>query len=800
MFTPHVVSGLTAVGGRPRVIIRPGYKASPDKNFINESIINDGACNDWAPWRGGDMTPNTRWYHWLIPTTYFRSRGRDKDLDYFQILSKEEEEAERTKAYDDARTKAAVKEAIERAIREAEEAARLEEERKRARLRQLYGDVDSGHCADSPGWMERGDCMCTVTWRMPGRFPHSFCENIHLLTRGYDGLLSPKCSPDNRPCWVVQPDPEDPSTRLCWRRKYNDLAKRYEYVADTWQPQVEGQESEYHDHSDEVTAESYSGSFSEYLEPPGTPQYPDLMQQEEETFTCSRKPPWLQHVQRFFRAEELASPAVPASQFITKTGTILGTFSSNFFAVPYYDVIQRRFKYTEGTLDWCNLKMKFKYKAPPPTPVAPKYKPPVKKPLVMPTIKSPVAPIVHTDYKPDYYRPFYRPPEPVRFPVAPEPIIEKAPPVNRQLFQTPRFTVFPRSPEIPEIVDTPCPAPKKWAGRKVTRTRRVRKDDDGEYLPSSESDSEEEVLEFKATPATPVPKKKKKKKKKRRRLRRNSDPTYRQHGVRENNRIEKGDLAMMHQEEAWDDSEDEDEEPPKAPKAIRKPAGKGKQNMNFPPVNNKRGITVAKSVGHKVEMGNSDPKPIVPPTPQKRVMFVQPKIAAPHPINVQRRRGSDDGAYKPFQDPEEARIERQDVRDMEKQVDRGSKEQPKATNYEEKKEEKLKKPVAIATKPTKLEPKIERPKPVPKFMQPLSKLLPKPLAESKLEPKLDLKPQLDFKPEPESKSELDLEPELKAKPGPETDELAAKKRPTSTRRRRVADEDRAFQPGRRFVF
>ncbi|EPS41696.1 hypothetical protein H072_4387 [Dactylellina haptotyla CBS 200.50] len=698
-----------AAARNPNAISRPGLKSSLDKNIINQDIAN----NNWAPWCSGDQTPpNTNWYDWLVPDTILRHKRREED--HCAPL-----------APDISQSGIGVP---------TKDVARNKEEEKREELRKKYGDVDYGHCAEAKDWMEIGSCMCTITWRMPGRFPLAYCQtapNMRPGRRREPESYRP-LPPDTRPCWMVQPNPEDPVTRLCWKRNYNMQSKRYEYTAEPWEPSTEKRAPQFG--NDNCRDSNYCYENSDL---PGIHNTTAAIKNSEEPFTpCSKKPPWLQHVQKFVRAEEIAQPTPPPSEFVTKSGTLLGKLSEAFFSVPFYDVEHRRFRYTNGTEDMSKLKLHFNSKAPLPKP-APrlqKPKPPVKRPLVMPKVKSPPMTVVHPDYKPDYYKPFYDPCRPL-IPITPKPAPQPKPTTKWSWFQIPRFTIFPRSPAVPGMNDSPCPPPREKTRRKVRRTRRLKRDD-GEYLSSgdSESDGEEKLVDMRSLPEILAAPKKKHKK---RRRPKNSDPTYRQHGVREDNRIEKGDLEMMRKSQVKDRNgcPDEEEEDPEKEKAKTKQTVKRIQGQAPPGAINGRETRPATRPAtnelHTELGGNSN---AVAAPPKKKVTF------APLPSRVRKRKDDDDSEYIPSPDHEKERQERKDVRYMGNRVDTG------------------------------------------------------PFVEDEEEMRVEHQPKPIKQPMPIQPARTQVEPDPK--------DAGTPKSRAAARRKKIADEDRAFQPGRssKFVF
>ncbi|KAF3934141.1 hypothetical protein ABW20_dc0101153 [Dactylellina cionopaga] len=631
-----------------KVLIRPGLKSDPDRNIINNNNNNhhdDIVDSNRAPWRQGGMTPQgTSWYEWLIPET-IRRRRNEQDLFDHPVLDDEGKlNIPGKNQYGDA------------VLGFRDEECRTEEER-RSELIELYGDVDSGHCADSQHWKEDSACMCSITTRMPGRYPHAFCETtqrgflvrtIHDMNHECLDLEEEELGGDGIPCWLFQPVSEEPATRLCWERNYNSQLKRHEYVAKERRGEpaastvastpaasvvglaVAPQQLEYVANDDDYENDGKEFSSLDI----GTPEcnIPQNVscERHEEPFTCSRKPPWLQHVRRFVRAEELEAPPSPSSDFVSKTGRMIGRFDPEFFKVPYYDAEYRGFRYTDGTTDMSKLRLKFNLNAPPPKPVVPrKEKPLVKRLMAIPKVDEP---IVHPNFKPDPGKQWHFP-EVIKVLERPRQSSFIRPPIEK-----PRYVVFPHSPEEPD--DTPCPPPRRWLGRPVPKTRRVKSEFDGGYLPSESPQSEEDIgmLEKTKLSLPGVPKKKHRK-----RRRKNSDPTYKQHGVRENNKIEKEDLKKMQKEKVGYSDEADEFETPKKPviKGIRK---------------------------HFTRKGKVE---------KKKVTFLEPshKIA-PHPNKGRLRRGSNDGEYVLFRNREEEERERQDIRNMKTQVDRNAEGDP----------------------------------------------------------------------------------------------------------------------------
>ncbi|KAF3143045.1 hypothetical protein TWF569_007448 [Orbilia oligospora] len=591
-----------------------------------------------SPWGYGSMTPPNRWYDRFVPKSIKRTQV-SKNL---EANNPEEMEAQN----------------------ESEREAEIE---RREFLKKEYGDIDCGHCSASEEWAERGTCMCTLTWRLPGRFPRSFCETICdgiVVRTGMEippvespPVESPKeeeRSPE--PCWEVKPDPSELETRLCWVKQYNPRSQRYEYVAKPWRPPEEGDEDEAHDYCHETLGQNGMYRYEnrpehEYVPGSSTPRR--AREEVRSPFSCGRKPPWLQHVHRFVRAEELDSPPPPASQFISKNGTILGKFSEGYFKIPYYDPECRKFRYAEPrTIDMRNLKLDFRSTAPPPKPVAPR-RPKMlpKRPLVMAQRKEPVQIRV-----PKYdLTPRYEPP-PIRIPVRPKPKPKSTPkPRIENPYHSPRFVVFP--PSSKNCQDgTPCPPPRK---PKVTL-----KDDDKEYQPTGDEESEEREVESPSHP--PVPKKTVKQK------RRNSDPTYKQHGVRENNKIEKSDLQQMKNEEVV--SGGQSKEKPSAPRPVKpKPDFKPKSILK----NGKRENTepiLSKNKWHNV--GEVPSK--VSKSKEKKGGSQQNDLSHPE-TPAPKEKASKDGEYIPVRDHEEERRERLDILDMKNQV---GKEAEKETRSE----------------------------------------------------------------------------------------------------------------------
>ncbi|KAF3276584.1 hypothetical protein TWF970_006177 [Orbilia oligospora] len=529
-------------------------------------------------WRYGSITPPNRWYDRFVPKSIKRTQV-SKNL-----------EANKSKEME--------------AQIESEREAEIE---RREFLKKEYGDVDCGHCSASGEWTERGTCMCTLTWRLPGRFPRSFCETICdgiVVRTGMEvppvespPVESPKeeeRSPE--PCWEVKPDPSEPETRLCWVKQYNPRSQRYEYVAKPWRPPEEGDESEdeAHDYCHETLGQNGMYRYEnrpehEYVPGSSTPRR--VREEVQSPFSCGRKPPWLQHVRRFVRAEELDSPPPPASQFISKNGTILGKFSEGYFKIPYYDPECRKFRYAEPrTIDMRNLKLDFTSTAPPPKPVAPR-RPKMlpKRPLVMAQRKEPVQ------------------------------------------IRVPKYDPTPRKPKV------------------------TLKDDDKEYQPTGGEESEEREVESPSRPR--VPKKTVKKK------RRNSDPTYKQHGVRENNKIEKSDLQQMKNEEVVNGGQSK--EKPSAPRPVKpKPDFKPKSILKNGKGENTKPI-LSKNKWHNVgEVPSKVSKSKEKTGRSQQNNLSHPKTPAP------KEKASKDGEYIPVRDREEERRERLDILDMKNRVDK----------------------------------------------------------------------------------------------------------------------------------
>ncbi|KAK6522587.1 hypothetical protein TWF281_002025 [Arthrobotrys megalospora] len=593
-------------------------------------------------WRYGPMTPPEKWYDW-VPESIRRPPSIWSELETNEL---EEREAKRRRLFDE------------------------------------YGDVDFGHCAQAKGWTEQGACMCTITWRLPGRFPRSFCETVYNGVVGRTRMeLPPMEEPieeesPHKPCWEVKPIPEEPETRLCWAKQYNSRLERYEYVSKQWRPPSEGVEE------GEVEEESFRESLerdgTEYRykpqfvsperpEPDDIPYPSQLPEDLEDPFPCGRKPPWLQNVHKFVRAEELASPPAPASQFVNKSGVLLGKFSEGYFRVPYYDPDYRRFRYAEpSTMDMNNLRFQFSSDAPPPKPVPPRRpKPLPKRPLVMAQRNPELVPMQKPEYEP---MPVYEPPS-IRVPLRPKSKPTSKPPVEN-IYHRPRSVMFPPNSRDTQD-DTPCPPPRKLKPKAVQRKRKVRfKDDDGEYRPSESEESEEEAIE---TPShSTVPVEPSRKIGKRRRKRRNSDPTYRQHGMRENNRIEKKDLQQMYREEVGDDDNVKSKETPALQPTKPKPGLKPKSILK-----NGKGKE-PEPVASKSRWNDTAAFPSKPSKLQESTWgSPQNSNDPPRPNRTARKqKGSKDGDYIPFRDREEERRERLDVRDMKKQVDQQAEREP----------------------------------------------------------------------------------------------------------------------------
>ncbi|KAF3315646.1 hypothetical protein TWF173_003224 [Orbilia oligospora] len=510
-------------------------------------------------WRYGSITPPNRWYDRFVPKSIKRTQV-SKNLEANKLKEME-------------------------AQIESEREAEIE---RREFLKKEYGDVDCGHCSASGEWTERGTCMCTLTWRLPGRFPRSFCETICDGIAVRTGMEVPPVesppveSPKEEerspePCWEVKPDPSEPETRLCWVKQYNPRSQRYEYVAKPWRPPEEGDEDEAHDYYHETLGQNGMYRYEdrpehEYVLGSSTPRR--VREEVQSPFSCGRKPPWLQHVHRFVRAEELDSPPPPASQFISKNGTILGKFSEGYFKIPYYDPECRKFRST----------------APPPKPVAPR-RPKMlpKRPLVMAQRKEP------------------------------------------EQIRVPKYDPTPRKPKV------------------------TLKDDDKEYQPTGGEESEEREVEGPSHPR--VPKKTVKKK------RRNSDPTYKQHSVRENNKIEKSDLQQMKNEEVV--SGGQSKEKPSAPRPVKpKPDFKPESILKNGKGKNTKPI-LSKNKWHNVGEVPSKVSKSKEKTGRSQQNYLShPKTPAP------KEKASKDGEYIPVRDREEERRERFDILDMKNRVDK----------------------------------------------------------------------------------------------------------------------------------
>ncbi|KAK6338927.1 hypothetical protein TWF696_009728 [Orbilia brochopaga] len=593
----------------PRTLIHPGYKAHPDRNIIPAS-----------PPRENTPTPPKRgWYDcsWLIPDTILRRR-RSRD------------DAQRQWAHGHAHSsKHADDDVAKQHLASSEEGRPLD-------LEEAQGNVDSGHCAEAADWDERGQCMCTITWQMPGRYPVTTCTMLEDVLNGLSTVRSASTSDTGSQARDPANQPAAPPVR--WERAYNLQTERHEYVA--------MQDARRHDGGSSDSNDGTTNSNGDNENAPRDAAAP---------FTCTSKPSWVQHVRRFVRAEELPTPPPPASQFIARTNksvsaTIKARFSPGYFLVPYYSGRRRCFEYADGQMDMANLELKFTSDAPPPPPkpVPQKHKPPLKRPLVMPHGRRELErpkPVVYPTFAEDVYRPVY-PQERVEIaarqpsyqPVKVKPARE----VEKKVFQRPRSVMFPQWRDA-DVDDTPCPPPRKRLGRVVAKTRRMVTDDDGEYLPSEDSELETTGgMAEKPRRSPPALKKKKK-----RRRRRNSDPTYKQHGVREDNRIEKEDLEKMRQEEEAGETEPVGPQDPPRQKRAR-----------------------FKIVDVKPKP-KTEPEPI-PATKRstEKFSFWGPARDADPPARQNRRRNKDsDDAYVPSKDPEEEERERKDLRDMNKEVD-----------------------------------------------------------------------------------------------------------------------------------
>ncbi|KAK6520279.1 hypothetical protein TWF506_000557 [Arthrobotrys conoides] len=668
----------------------PSYNLHVDPSTCQGRYDPSDETTRLAGWRYGSMTPPeapTRWYNLIIPESTKRiilgSTNRIEEVEEIQPNGgdepkKEEQDEEEEEAptwryglmtppkrwYDRFVPKSIKRrqvskkpEANEPEEEKAETETEEEIERKKF-LKREYGDVDYGHCAASGEWAERGACMCTITWSLPGRFPRSFCETICNGVAVRTGMEVPpvvlsnvetpeKKEPTPEPCWEVKPDPLEPETRLCWVKQYNPRLQRYEYVAKPWRlGPGEGKEDEAHEYSHGILEPEYIAGSSTPRRARGEVRSP---------FSCGRKPPWLQHVHRFVRAEELDSPPPPASQFVSKTGTLLGKFSEGYLRVPYYDPEYRKFRYAEPrTIDMNNLKLEFNSTAPPPKPVAPR-RPRIlpKRPLVMAQKREPVKiRMPKYDTGPRYESP------PVRVPVRPKPTPTPKPrPVNP--YHSPRFVVFSPSSRNPQD-DTPCPPPRKPKPKYQVTIE----DDDGEYQPDWGEESEEREVE---SPSVP-------KKTGRRRRRRNSDPTYKQHGVREDNKTEKNDLQQMkNDEEVAGNSDGQSKEKPSVPYPVKpKPGFKPKPILKNSKEKDAE-LTANKNEWYKVEEVSSqasNPKKQTWEPQQNDSPQVYPKTPA------RKEKASQDGEYIQIQDREEERQERIDILDMKNQVDKGAGEGP----------------------------------------------------------------------------------------------------------------------------
>ncbi|KAJ6264436.1 hypothetical protein Dda_0582 [Drechslerella dactyloides] len=605
---------------KAKTLIHPGYKAHPDGNAIPTSPAREN-----TPSR-----PEEAWYScsWLVPDTILRRRHRDAAQwahvhVHNGLADAKDVEGEKEEAVSDQPV-------------EPSQDADTEE---------AQGNVDSGHCADAADWDERGQCMCTITWQMPGRFPLAACRSVQDVfddslrhNRAAAAAADSASTSDTDP-QAYDPANQQPAAPVRWERAYNPQTERHEYVA--------MHDARPHDGGSNSSSNSAGDNGSDNENTPRDAAAP---------FTCTSKPSWVRHVRRFVRAEELSTPPPPASQFIARTNktvnaTIKGRFSPGFFLVPYYNVQRGCFEYTDPQTDLADLKLKFASKAPPPKRVPPvphRPKPPPRrslvmpkgrwgeerpKPVVYPTYHEPVSvshPPEGVDIEAEWPAPSYRP-------VRVKQVVE----VQKPVFRRPRSVVFPQW-RTPEVDETPCPPPRKRAGRAVARTRRVVQDDDGKYLPSEDSEPEtpEKAVVEKPHRSPPAPKKKKK-----RRRRRNSDPTYKQHGVRENNKIEKEDLKKMCEEGGGDDSETDEPQKPPGPQ-------KGKQKVVETKPNPKLELLPKVKKQMAKDMSWNPSRNVEPPARRNR-----------------RRNGDVDGAYISRRDPEEEQREQKDLRDMNREVD-----------------------------------------------------------------------------------------------------------------------------------
>ncbi|RVD86804.1 uncharacterized protein DFL_005060 [Arthrobotrys flagrans] len=579
-------------------------------------------------WRYGSTTPPEKWYDRFIPKSIRRRQQLSKKLEANE--SKEKAEIERKNF-----------------------------------LKKEYGDVDCGHCAVSNEWIECGACM-----EVPPAEPPPVKSPV-------------KEEPPPKPCWEVRPDPSEPETRSCWVKQYNPRLQRYEYVAKPWRPPPEeGEEDEIREDSHEILERDRMYGYGNRPSESSTPRR--TKEAVENPFSCGRKPPWLQHVRKFVRAEELDSPPPPASQFVSKTGTLLGKFSEGYFRVPYYDPEYRRFRYAEPrTIDMNNLKLRFRSTAPPPKPVAPR-RPRMlpKRPLVMAQRKEPVKIRV-----PEYDSgPRYTPP-PVRVPVRPRPKPTPKPRTENP-YHSPRVVMFPPSPRDP-LDDTPCPLPRKPKPKIKVKF----KDDDGEYQPGEGEEPEEWETESPSHPHVPTALPGKTIKRRRRRM--NSDPTYKQHGVRENNRIEKQDLQQMKDEEVVGNGDGQSKEEISVSHLVKpKPVFEPKPILKN---GNKKDVEPASS---RNEWQNEEATPSKPSKP-KEPKWEQLQTASSH-LNKQARKEKrdEDGEYIPVQNREE---ERREQLDMKNQVDKEAEKEVEDESESEQNENK-----GESSKPEKVQKKIRR--------------------------------------------------------------------------------------------
>ncbi|KAK6340395.1 hypothetical protein TWF730_002154 [Orbilia blumenaviensis] len=596
-----------------------------------------------SAWKHGDMMPPERWYDGFIPESIKRL---SKITDIRKTNQVDIEKAKKT-------------------------GPKKAEAKKGSFSDKKHGSVDFGHCAMFEDWAEQGACMCTITWKMPGRFPRSFCESVYNGTISRTSVGNPSIRPPLRksparekippePCWEVDPVSEEPEANLFWVKSYNPRLRRYEYVAKPWRPPPDKVEEKGEEgvHEDYREGREIGGASHGSGPQPSSPKRPSEI--VENPFPCGGKPPWLQHVRKFVRAEELASP--PPSAFVNKSGSLLGNFSERYFMIPYYDPEYRSFRYTEPcTLDLNNMKLKFNSVAPPPKPVYPQRpKALPKRPLVMAQKKQPVI-IQMPEYD---SRPVYTPP-PVRVPIRPNPRPMPKPPAQNP-YHSPRFVAFPPSLRYDQD-DTPCPhhPPPQKHRSDIIKKRRVRfEDEDEEYQPSGNEESEGGGFETPCPPGREPPLEKVV----RRKNRGYSDPTYRKHGVRENNNIEKRDLQQMYDEQVVEngnrDGSNEElsvsyvvSKPSFTPKSILK---KGKERRIDVTPSKSRWLNETASLSE-----TSRPKEQLG-APQKNPF---------HPCKSKCRKDSGDGEYILVRDREEERRERSDLHDMRVQVYKDAEEE-----------------------------------------------------------------------------------------------------------------------------